>query len=323
MGEYFLPVTLTLLDAVKQKGYSIPIGAEEKGVFYRPVLLSQANVRFTKRKYKLDHEIQVAALVEEPSERGNVRWEDFIVDALEARSLNREPVSQSRFAALEQPLSDERTMKTMRTDFVDWIYADVTAKVKANETLGIYAGPETDEKTFKRMCEEAAKEKEDVEIDRMDARYKRKIDAVQKRLSREERELREDQADLERRKGEEYTSYAETALGFFGIGRKKSVSSSLSKRSQTARAKEDVQESIEEIAELQGDLAELQEELKVELEEIEEKWAEIIADVTEIPVSPYKKDIDVDLFGVAWVPYYLVQADQDFAEISAYELESE
>jgi hypothetical protein len=321
VGEYFLPATLTLSDAVREKGRSIPVGAEEHGVLYRPVLLAQAYVQFTNRKYDLDQEIQVTAFVEEPGRRGNIRWEDFRIEAVDSRSLERRPGSQSRFASLEQPLSDGRTIRTMRSDFADWIYRDISAQVKANETLKVYAGPDVDEKAFQKMCEEAAEEKEDSEIDKLDATYQRKIDSVQKKLTREERELHEDKAALSRRKGEEYSSYAETALGFFGLGRKRSVSSAMSKRSRSARAEEDVEESIEEIAELKGDLAELREELQAELEEIEEKWAEIAADVSEIPVPPYKKDIDVDLFGVAWVPHYLVQVDDNFEEISAYELE--
>jgi hypothetical protein len=172
------------------------------------------------------------------------------------------------------------------------------------------------------MCAAAAEEKADVEIERLDARYRRKIDTVQKRLTREQRELREDEAELERRKGEEFTSYAETALGFFGIGRKKSVSSAMSKRGRTARAKEDVQESIEEIAALEDELAGMKEELQTELEEIEDKWEAIAADVNEIPVPPYKKDIDVDRFGVAWVPHYLVQVDGDLHEFAAYRFDT-
>ena len=321
IGEYFLPATLTLSDAVKQKGRAIPIGAEEFGVLYRPLLLAQAQVQFTNRKYHLDQEIQVTAFVEEPSSRGSLRWEDFRTETIDYRSFERQPSSESRFTSLEQPLSDGRTLRTMKSDFADWIYSDVSAQVKANETLGVYAGPDVDEKTFQRMCTEAAEEKEDIDVDKLDASYKRKIESVQKKLTREERELREDEAALSRSKGEEYTSYAETALGFFGIGRKKSVSTAMSKRSRTARAKDDVEESIEEIEELKGDLAELKEELAAELDEIEEKWSEIAADVTVISVSPYKKNIDVDLFGVAWIPHYLIQVDDDFEEFTAFELE--
>jgi DNA repair exonuclease SbcCD ATPase subunit len=194
--------------------------------------------------------------------------------------------------------------------------------VKANEELDIYAGPEVDEETFTGMCAGAADEKADVEIERLDARYRRKIDTVQKRLGREQRELREDEAELDRRKGEEFTSYAETALGFFGLGRKRSVSSAMSKRSRTARAEEDVQESIEEIASLERELTAMKEELQAELEEIEDKWEEVATDVTEIHIPPYKKDIDVHLFGVAWVPHYLVQVDDSLHEFAAYTFEA-
>ncbi|UCC53551.1 MAG: hypothetical protein JSV68_06175, partial [Anaerolineaceae bacterium] len=238
--------------------------------------------------------------------------------ALDSRSLDRRPDSQARFGALEQPLSDARLMRMMKSDFADWIYREISVPVKANETLGVYAGPNVNTKAFQRMCEEAAEEKQEVEVDRMDARYRRKIESVQKRLTREERELREDEAEHSRRKSEEMSSYAETALGFFGIGRKKSISSALSRRSQTARAKEDMQESIEEIDELKGDLEELREELAAELDEIEETWAEIAADVEVIEVSPYKKNIDVDLFGVAWVPHYLVEVNGEFEEFPAF-----
>ncbi len=323
IGEYFLPTTLTLSEAVRKQGRAIPVGAEEHGVLYRPVLLAQAQVQFTNRKYNLNSEIQVAALVEEPSRRGNIRWENFLRDAVDHRFFERQPIAQSRFAALEQPLSDGSMLRTMKSDFANWIYGDVTAPVKANETLGIYAGPDVDEKAFQKMCEEAAEEKEDVEIDKLDAAYQRKIDSIEKKLTREERELREDEAALSRSKSEEYTSYAETALGFFGIGRKKSVSTAMSKRGRTARAQEDVEESIEEIAELKGDLAELREELQAELDEIEARWAEIAAEVTELPVAPYKKDIDVDLFGVAWVPHYLVQVEDGFEEFAGYEASTE
>ena len=45
------------------------------------------------------------------------------------------------------------------------------------------------------------------------------------------------------------------------------------------------------------------------MEEVEEKWSDIGDDVTEIPVTPYKKDVLVDLFGVAWMPYHVVESE--------------
>ncbi len=319
VGEYFLPANQNLAEAARSRGRSIPIAAQEHGLIYHPVLLAQANVLFSNRKYQLDEEITVAALIEEPDERGFIRWEEHRLDGFDSRTMARNPAPQSRFAALERPLADSKSMRTLKSDFADWIYGEVAAVVKANETLSVYAGPNVDEVEFEEMCLEAAEEKQEAEIDKLEARYHKKIESLEKKLQREERELREDEAALDRTKQEEMTTYAETIFSFFG-GRKRSLSSAMSKRGKRARAREDVQESIEEIASLKEDMSELEEELKHEVAEIEDKWAEIAADVTEIRVAPYKKNIDVNLFGVGWLPHYLVQVDEDFAEFPAFDL---
>ena len=93
----------------------------------------------------------------------------------------------------------------------------------------------------------------------------------------------------------------------------------MSKRRMRAKAEADVQESIEQIEAYNQDLEELRVEMEEALEAVEEKWADIVEDVTEIGVSPYKKDIDVTLFGTAWMPYYLVQMGDDVEELAAFE----
>ena len=39
IGEYFLPATQNLTDAARQRGRSIPLGAEELGIMYRPCIV--------------------------------------------------------------------------------------------------------------------------------------------------------------------------------------------------------------------------------------------------------------------------------------------
>ena len=40
--------------------------------------------------------------------------------------------------------------------------------------------------------------------------------------------------------------------------------------------------------------------------------------VTEIPVTPYKKDILVELYGVGWLPYYVYDDGGKQVELAAY-----
>ena len=60
-------------------------------------------------------------------------------------------------------------------------------------------------------------------------------------------------------------------------------------------------------------MEEVEEEKEESLEELEAQWQEIAGEEIEIPVKPYKKDIRIELFGVAWTPYHQVEgADGSF-----------
>ena len=52
--------------------------------------------------------------------------------------------------------------------------------------------------------------------------------------------------------------------------------------------------------------------------EINSRWGDVVNDITEVTVSPKKTDVYVNLFGVAWMPYYIVQTDADKIELPAF-----
>jgi len=62
----------------------------------------------------------------------------------------------------------------------------------------------------------------------------------------------------------------------------------------------------------------LEDEKAAALKEIEDRWAQTVNDVNELPITPAKKDIFVELFGIAWAPYYLVRSGDQVNEIPAF-----
>ncbi len=138
-----------------------------------------------------------------------------------------------------------------------------------------------------------------------------------KRLEREVRELREDEAELDRRKQEETVSHAETLMSLLGK-RRRSLSTSMTKRRMTQRAREDVEESEDEIEDFEEEIKTLERDKEEELNEVKARWEEIAQEVDEIRVTPYKKDIFVILFGVAWFPYHVIRSDDAVMEIPGY-----
>jgi hypothetical protein len=317
--EYFLPNNLTFTQSFKAAGREYPAEAQSQGLIYRPVLLGQASVRFFNRKYNLDYELLHTALVAQPDRRGVMRWEEAGTAPVDSSALDASPDPQARFAPLEAPMSDSKTLVALQKDFLDWAYRASRVSVRANESLEIYAGPEVSQAEFRSMCAEAARSGRDAELQKVMDAFDKKIEALQVKLAREERELSEDESELSQRRMEEYGTHAENVLSLFS--RRKSsrrLSTSLSKRRMSEQAKADVQESKEAIATFQKQIAELEAEKTRALEEVNERWGEVANQISEIPVTPAKKDVLLDLFGIAWMPYYRVQVGEQQEEMPGY-----
>ena len=320
VDAYYLPNNMTAGESARKNSRRFHKGAKPVGLLYRPVLFAQADIRLNNRKYGLNETLQRAALLEDIDSRGTVRWEDYLTNAIDDRTFERAPLGDTRFADLPGVFTDSSLMKSLKADFLDWNYRETQVEIRANETLKVYAPPGTSDDKFRRLCEDAADEKESAEREKVKKSFEKKLDSIKKKLTREERELAEDEAELAARKREETVKHAETIFGLF-TKRRSSFSGSMTKRRMTSKAKEDVEESIAAIAEFKSDIADLEEAYADAIQEVEDKWDEIIAEETTIPVNPYKKDILVNVFGLAWMPFHIIQDKDGLHELPGFEPE--
>ncbi|MBN1438783.1 MAG: hypothetical protein JW929_05160 [Anaerolineales bacterium] len=244
-------------------------------LLYRAALLAQARVRFLERKYGVDQTVTRTALVLHPDPRGVIRWQEFPCAAIDGAVLPKGPAAGAEFAALEAPLSDAKLLKALEKDFQDWAYHESSLKVTPPPKA---SGPQ--------------------------AAIDRKLESLRMKLQREELELQQDKSEMTQRTIEEVGTAADTIFGLL-TGRSRRLTTSLTKRRLTSNAAADVEESKQTI-----------ESLKKQIQDLErQKTAAAPAETAEVTLRPAKKDIYVDLFGVAWVPQYRLS---DGAELSGY-----
>jgi hypothetical protein len=317
LAEYFLPNNLTFTQAFKAAGMEYPPEAFTRGILYRPAILAQALIRFVERKYDVDHESSLTVLVSQPDRRGVIRWEDSLREALDIQELDQEPVPQAQFAPLEAPLSDGRLLKSLQSDFHDWAYRTARLRVRAHEALGIYTGPSISQAEFRKMCAQAARVGRDEEIAKIEKSYEQKFQALGVRLEREERELDTDESELGQRRMEELGTHAENVLSLFSKSKRR-ISTSLTKRRLTEQARAEVNESRKAIRSLEKQIEALEAEMQQVLREVRERWAALALQDTEISLSPLKRNVFIDLFGVAWVPLHLVQMGEESIELPGF-----
>ncbi len=317
IAEYFLPLIYSLPEALRAGGLSLSDDTRQIGLLYRPALLAAAQVRLFDRKYGIDVEVARLALIPHLTPHASQRWEDFLI-SLPIDNLSSSPLPDARFETPPAVLTDPKRMTALQKDFLDWVYRSTSLKVRANEALKVYAGPDVSQAEFIKACAEAARQARDREIEKETARFDRQIAALQEKLEREERELQQDQAELQSRKLEAGANLLELGAGLFGLSRKKSLSTQLTKQRIIANAKADVEESLQTIAQFKKQLAELQAERARLVERLNQHWGDIVNKITEIPLTPKKTDIHLIRFGIAWAPYYLVETGGREIEVPAF-----
>ena len=96
----------------------------------------------------------------------------------------------------------------------------------------------------------------------------------------------------------------------------------MTKRRLTSQARQVVEREQGELEDLITLKAELEAEHTRKTTALQQEAAERTDQVSTVPLSPYKKDIFIDLFGIAWCPYYTVIVNGQTRELPAYSAES-
>ena len=312
--EYYLPLNLSITEAFKRAKEPMPSDAAMAAVLYRPALLGAAKVRFFDRRYGVDSEVVRDALVDTLDSR-LVRWDDFPYNGPDLANMDGQPSPQARYAALDAPFADGKLLSSLQKDFADWAYRTTKIAARANQTLKVYAGPDVSAADFRTACADAARQSRDAEIAKLTAQIDRQMATLENKLSREERELQQDQTELGQRKWEESGNLLELGSSMLGLGRKKSLTTQLTKRRMTQQAQADVDESVAAIKEYKAQLKELEQKREQIIQETNEKWAEVANQIGEIQIPAKKSDVYVEYFGVAWQPFYLIRAAGEIYEL--------
>ncbi len=313
----YLPLDRGLSDAVDelQKIRTGDLG--EPSSLYRPVIVGQARVAYLDRSTNISHEATYTVRLDELERKGLVRWEEFLVSSLELRTLSASYQPGASFDSMDDfSALDAKYLKELQADFEDWIYRTQSMTLRINEALNVVAGPTVSDEDFKKMCEKGLEASKEEAVEALEEKYEKKLKTLEDKLRKEEVELDGDMQELKGRRMEEAGKGLENVIGLLA-GRRRSLSTSLTKRRMTAKAKLDVKESEEQIAAIEKEIEGLQAELEAESKALEEQLAGAVNQVIEKPVAPYKKNIFTETFGLVWVPYYAFKLESDWLTVVA------
>jgi hypothetical protein len=291
---------------------------------YVPVIMGMGSVHFTDRKRDVD-DIEEFTLFLEPTELGILSWDDATSLDVSPEELLTAPEPDASFEDIPQTMNEPDELKRLEKDLADHVYRTSTITLLYSPRMKIHSRPSESQRDFQFRLTQDAREQRDEAVDKLTRKYEKKLNSVGSKLERAEISLEKKKAKASARKTEIAVSVGESVLGMF-MGRRstRAASTAMSKYRQSKTAQMNVKEAEEKVEALQEEIEALEEELKEETEKITEEWDESLQELKEISIRPRKRDIDVKMLSVAWLPHWQVkyvdaQGSSTTATLPAYQ----
>jgi hypothetical protein len=309
VSQFYLPALVTTQQAIREWEKTFNYEASAFGgaqLLYRPVLLAQLAVRYLDRKTNVEESQRWAFHVPNLEKSGIVPWGEYQATPIDPKQISSEPFGYAFYGPLSGGLTDAKRMTALKAEVIDYVYRSATLTIFYNSTLDVYASPRDSRRDFLLKIQQKAREARDEEIDVITRKYDKELERLDERLRRQLRDLTSDKQVLDELKREDLYTTGEAVLSLL----KGRTTYTLSRMSRARRYKTQAQEraiqSEHTVSDIEQDIEAKQQELQEVLQGVNDKWAKVATTVEEVKLTPFKKDIVLEIMGIGWIPTWYV-----------------
>ncbi|MCA8989378.1 MAG: ATP-binding protein, partial [Planctomycetaceae bacterium] len=252
---------------------------------------------------------EAAMLVPEYFENTIDIWEECDVHWSPDLEFDQAADPAGAYADLSSDMTKSNSYRSWRKQLRDFIYRDVTLPLWQDETSDLYSTPEETESGFRMRVVQAIREQNDLEVEKLKAKFKSKFESQRDRVLRAEEKVKREEAQYKEKSYMSLVSIGSSILGAL-MGRKIASQTNVSKgatairsASRAAAEKADIQLAEDKLEQEQAKLKELEIEFDAEVEKLEQRIAPDSIKLEEYPIRPRKSDINVADVALLWMPF--------------------
>jgi hypothetical protein len=280
-----------------------------QGLMYYPAVAGWLDVYYSSAKYKVDatRKLAVAAILEDGPVAAD--WDQAEEIGLSSDDLQTAPLSGANFAELPSAAEKTKSYNKWNKDLLRWVRQNRPLTLYSSKRFKLTSGPEESRSEFLSRVTQAAREKRDLEVEKLRRKYSSKFNTLQRRLMRAEQTLQREQEQAKSKKMETMVSFGTAILGAF-LGRK-AVSARSAGRFGTAvksagrmrKESMDVARAQETAAAVKHEMGELDERLQNDIDGLDAAFDPAAEELDEVTIKPQSTNITLEVFGLTWMPY--------------------
>jgi hypothetical protein len=276
---------------------------------YKPNAIGISKLHFVDAKAGLDAWLAYTHLAPISDDGREALWEEAEQKGDIKGDLDRQPSSGAQFAELGAGAASSKTHAAWRAALEDVIYQNVTLDLMSCSSLKLSAQPGECEGDFRARLAQSLREKRDMEVAKLKAKYAPKLQTLTDQLRRATERVEREKAQAGQQKLNTALSVGATLLGAFlgrglaSVGNVTRATTAMKSASKIGKEAADVGRASESAEVIQQRLNDLQSQFDQEVAALQADVDPSHLDVQKTQIRPRKSDISVGTVGLCWIPW--------------------
>ena len=275
---------------------------------YRASVLGVSKLHFVDARAGLDLWV-TRSLLAPVGEDGFADWEAARVEGDLKAVLERQPQSGASFSAVPGAATRKQSAAQWQKTLESHLYQNSTLELFACPSLKLTSKPDEAEGDFTARVAQVLRERRDIEVSKIKAKYATKLQTLTDRVRRAEEKVEREKSQASHQKLSTALGVGATLLGALmgrrvasvgNIGRAASTMKSASKIGKEAA---DVERAGESLEITKQRLADLESQFEAEVEALQGQFEPDAVSIERTQVRPRKSDITIGAVGLCWTPW--------------------
>jgi DNA-binding ferritin-like protein len=292
---------------IRQEFASVDFPIESGGkVVYHLNLIATCDVTFLNNQYGIVRTVPVAYTLPIGDNPADISWTRSKPFSFKADIFGSSKIEGAAFMPVERAVLKLAMLDALDKQFEDFVYRNYNMVMFKSETFKIVSLPNESERDFRIRIQQVARERRDLEVERIKRQFSKKIDTLERQLKTARRLVDKEGDQYQQKMLDTAISVGTSIFGAILGGRtsRTSVSRAARSASHLSKEKKDIARAKEKMSEINSRIKGLKEQLNDRINDLTDKFDPMTEDLKKIIIRPKKTDIFQRYFGFFWVPYF-------------------
>ncbi len=277
-----------------------------KGLIYYPAVIGRLDIHYENKRYHVDSDQTVALASELVDGPVVLDWDNAVL--VDPAFIELSALPDAEFRPLPGDAQKSPNYRKWQKDLLRWIRQNQALTLFRSKKHKMTSLVGESESVFRARLLQAAREKRDLAVEKIRARYNNRFVTLKDRLIRAEQTIARENEQAQTSKVQSAISFGTAILGAFlgrkavSVGTASRMGSAMRSAARVQKEKMDVARATERADAIRNQLVELEARLQADIDKIEFEMDPDSETLDEIAIKPKSTNITLELYGLAWLP---------------------